>query len=197
MAISLLVSLVALRAEAQSLMAEARSADRSVEFAVPAGASTMANEATAPVTAAPEQGAVRWEFGDGSVSHILPPRSLNTPGKALSEPMRRGTGPVGEMSKGAPYANGITQASDNMLSVRTRSNTIIVKFQDGATRDISVRLSDLLGNGYPIGTQQRRVSGQLELERPDGMKASLLVEVRDHGSGQVWYGLASAASGSL
>lgn len=134
--------------------------------------------------------AITWEFGDGSLSHILPPR----PWKPTDIRAERcaSMAPFRERSGGSPC---VAAAQGSWREVRSGEPRPEVVSETGQpvlvttgfdVRYLQVRMLDPMGrDGSPV-IRQRFASGRWALERIGDPETPLFITLQDLSTGERW-----------
>lgn len=137
-----------------------------------------------------EHGIVRFDFGDGSVSHIYPPRpyseghaSLDRTFHAILDRVALNSAPVADVNEVLQDDDEAAEAAPVLLEDRDQW---VLVFRGDFVREISVRATDRLGNCAQYEEEGRTKLGRWELP-PDVINAdSRFLVVQDNSAGSRW-----------
>lgn len=134
--------------------------------------------------------AITWEFGDGSLSHILPPR----PWKPTDITVERcaSMAPLRERSGGSPCVAAAQGSRKDDRSGEPRPEVVsetgqpVLVTTGLGVRYLQVRMLDPRGRDCSPVVRQRFASGRWALERSGDPDAPLFITLQDLSTGERW-----------
>ena len=134
--------------------------------------------------------AITWEFGDGSLSHILPPQPWR-PTDLIAEP-RMTMAPFRERSGGSPCVSAAQgsikeeRSGEPRPEVVTEAGQPVLVTTGFGVRYLQVRMLDPTGRDRSAVLCQRFSSGRWALERAGDPDAPLFITLQDISTGERW-----------